>query len=110
MVAGVKRSWNEAANQPVLTYVAITEGTSGRLTMYTTTFCGDCAMAKAALDGAGVDYEEIDIDDDPAAAATVLAINGGYRSVPTILLPDGRVLVEPSRKSLLAALGLAPAS
>ncbi|GAC1513115.1 MAG: hypothetical protein NVS1B3_17360 [Candidatus Dormibacteraceae bacterium] len=64
-------------------------------------------MAKTVLDRAGVEFDEIDIDDDPAAAATVLAINGGYRSVPTILLPDGRVLVEPSRQALLSALGLA---
>jgi mycoredoxin len=63
-------------------------------------------MAKAVLDHAGVEYEEVDIDRDPAAVATVLAINGGYHAAPTIVLPDGRVLVEPSRRQLLAALGL----
>lgn len=83
------------------------ESNPGRLKVYTTTWCGDCTMAKTVLDRVGVEYDEIDIDDDPAAAATVLAINGGYRSVPTILLPDGRVLVEPSRQTLLSALGLA---
>jgi mycoredoxin len=77
-----------------------------RLTVYTTTRCGDCTMAKAVLDRAGIDFEEIDIDRDADAAATVLAVNGGYRTVPTIMLPDGRVLVEPSRRDLLAALGL----
>jgi mycoredoxin len=77
-----------------------------RLKIYTTRWCGDCRMAKAVLDQAGVDYDEFDIDRDPAAVATVLAINGGYHSVPTIVLPDGRVLVEPSRRQLLAALGL----
>jgi mycoredoxin len=74
--------------------------------MYTTARCGDCTMAKAVLDRAGVAYEEIDIDQDPGAAEAVLAINGGYRTVPTILLTDGRVLVEPSRQALLSALGL----
>ena len=74
--------------------------------MYTTTRCGDCRIAKATLDRAGVEYDEIDIDHDASAAAKVVAINGGYRSVPTILLPDGRVLVEPSRQALLSALGL----
>ncbi|MHB8588503.1 MAG: glutaredoxin family protein [Candidatus Dormibacteraceae bacterium] len=83
-----------------------TENHRGRLKVYTTTWCGDCTMAKAVLDRAGVDYEEIDIDREPGAAATVLAINGGYRTVPTLLLPDGRVLVEPSRDELLSALGL----
>jgi mycoredoxin len=82
------------------------EGHGTRLKVYTTTRCGDCTMAKAVLDKAGVDYEEINIDLEPGAAATVLAINGGFRTVPTLLLPDGRVLVEPSREALLSALGL----
>jgi mycoredoxin len=34
----------------------------------------------------------------------VQKINGGFRTVPTILFPDGRVLVEPSRLELEAAL------
>jgi mycoredoxin len=63
-------------------------------------------MARAVLDRAGVDYEEINIDRDPGAVATVLEINGGYTTVPTILLPSGRVLVEPSRRQLLEALDL----
>jgi mycoredoxin len=74
------------------------------LKIYTTTSCGDCRMAKAVLDRAGVDYDEINIDRDPDAVATVLSINGGYSTVPTILLPSGQVLVEPSRQELLEAL------
>jgi len=42
------------------------------------------------------------------SAATVLAINGGYRTVPTLVLPDGRVLIEPTRQTLLSEFG--PAS
>jgi mycoredoxin len=76
------------------------------LKIYTTTSCGDCRMAKAVLDRAGVDYDEIDIDRTPDAVATVLEITGGYSTVPTILLPGGQVLVEPSRQELLAALDL----
>ena len=76
------------------------------LKIYTTTSCGDCRMAKAVLDRAGVDYDEINLDRTPDAVATVLEINGGYSTVPTILLPGGRVLVEPSRQELLAALDL----
>ncbi len=76
------------------------------LKVYTTKRCGDCIVTKAVLDRLGIVYEEVDIDQDPGAAATVLAINGGYRTVPTVVLPDGRVLVEPSRRTLLSALGL----
>ena len=84
----------------------IPEKDARRLKIYTTPWCGDCTMAKAVLDRAGVRYEEIKVDHDPEAAATVLAINGGYTTVPTIVMPDGRMLVEPSRQQLLEALGL----
>jgi mycoredoxin len=84
----------------------IPEKDARRLKIYTTSWCGDCRMAKAVLDRAGVGYEEINIDHDPDAVAAVLAMNGGYSTVPTIVMPDGRVLVEPSRQQLVEALGL----
>jgi len=86
----------------------IPEKDAQRQKIYTTPWCGDCRMAKAVLDRAGVGYEEINIDHDPEAVATVLAINGGYTTVPTIVMPDGRVLVEPSRQQLLETVGLTP--
>jgi len=89
---------------PVSAGVQCPENNSTRLKIYTTTWCGHCRMARAVLDQAGIDYEEVDIDHDPGAAATVVAINGGHRTVPTILFPDGRVSVEPSRPQLVAAL------
>ena len=45
---------------------------NGLLKIYTTTSCGDCRMAKAVLDRAGVDYDEINLDRTPDAVATVL--------------------------------------
>ena len=35
-----------------------------------------------------------------------MRINGGARSVPTIVFPDGSVLVEPGDRELGAKLGL----
>jgi mycoredoxin len=78
------------------------------ITVYGTRSCGDCHLATAVLDAEGASYRWIDLDRDPAAAEAVIAINGGYRSVPTILFPDGRVLVEPSRRELSAALSAGP--
>jgi mycoredoxin len=67
--------------------------------VYGTTWCGDCVMAKRVLDNLGVAYEWIDISGDDEAIAYVESVNGGYRSVPTILFPDGRTLTEPSGRS-----------
>jgi mycoredoxin len=72
--------------------------------VYATTWCGDCRMAKHVLDSREIAYEYINIDLVPEAAELVQRINGGFRSVPTILFPDGRVLVEPTRLELEEAL------
>jgi mycoredoxin len=72
--------------------------------VYATAWCGDCRMAKHVLDSRAIAYEYIDIDLAPEAAEIVQRINGGFRSVPTILFPDGRVLVEPTRLELEEAL------
>jgi mycoredoxin len=74
------------------------------ITVYATQWCGDCRLAKRVLDEQGMEYRWIDIDFDPEAAEIVQKLNGGYRTVPTILFPDGRVLVEPTREELREAL------
>lgn len=75
-----------------------------KIKVYATTWCSDCRLAKHVLESRSIDYDWINIEDDADAAALVLQINGGYSSVPTILFPDGRVLVEPSKAELEAAL------
>ncbi|MEL7562252.1 glutaredoxin domain-containing protein [Dehalogenimonas sp. 4OHTPN] len=68
--------------------------------MYGTTWCPDCVRAKSVFKQLGVTYKWIDIATDAGAAAEVERINKGFKSVPTILFPDGAVLVEPSRVEL----------
>ena len=68
--------------------------------VYATTWCGDCRMAKRWFDAHGIPYEYINIEEDDKAAEFVTRVNGGYRSVPTIVFPDGSVLVEPSPREL----------
>lgn len=77
---------------------------SGKIKMYSTPWCGDCRRAKKNFKAEGVEYEEIDISDDAGATTHVEEINHGYRSVPTILFPDGDVLVEPSSPALVKKL------
>lgn len=66
------------------------------LTMYTTTWCGYCVRLKAGLHRAGIAFDEVNIEQDPAAADYVMSINGGNRTVPTLRFPDGSALTNPS--------------
>lgn len=56
------------------------------------------------LDSADAAYEYVDIRQDPEAAARLRAITGGYESVPTVVLADGRAMVEPGTLKLRQAL------
>lgn len=76
------------------------------LTIYATSWCGDCLRVRRYLDFHKVPYRWIDIDRDPAAEKYVIQTNRGNRSVPTIVFPDGSLLVEPSNLALKEKLGL----
>jgi mycoredoxin len=55
------------------------------LQIYTTSWCGDCKATKAVLGQRKIAYQEIDIEQDPQAAEYVMQVNGGRRSVPTLV-------------------------
>jgi len=80
--------------------------TAEKVKMYATTWCGDCRMAKRWFDARGIAYDYINIEEDEDAAEYVVRVNGGSRSVPTIIFPDGSVLVEPSARELAAKFSL----
>ncbi len=73
--------------------------------IYTTVTCGQCWVLKLWLKRHGVPYIEIGIENDDEARRFVRRVAAGYMSVPVVVLPDGRVLVEPSHAELQAALG-----
>jgi mycoredoxin len=74
------------------------------LTMYSTTWCGYCMRLKRMLDREGIAYAEVNIEEDPAAADLVMTVNGGNRTVPTVVFPDGAALTNPSIDQVKAAL------
>lgn len=79
-----------------------------KIIVYGTRWCGDSRRALRILDGRAVDYEWINIDQDPQGEKFVKETNHGNRSVPTIVFPDESILVEPSNQKLnekLDALG-----
>ncbi|HEY0718431.1 MAG TPA: mycoredoxin [Streptosporangiaceae bacterium] len=64
--------------------------------MYTTQWCAFCKRLKAQLARDGIEMAEVDIERDPAAAEYVMSVNGGNQTVPTVVFPDGSVMVNPS--------------
>ena len=66
------------------------------LTMYSTPWCGYCHRLKSQLDREGIQYDVIDIEQDPASAEFVMGVNGGNQTVPTVVFPDGTTATNPS--------------
>lgn len=58
-----------------------------RVTMYTARWCGYCARAEALLADKGVEFEKIDLDDDPVFRDKLLELTGAW-TVPQIVI-DG---------------------
>jgi mycoredoxin len=74
------------------------------VTMYTTPWCGYCMRLKKLMQREGIEYAEVDIERDPAAAELVMQANGGNRTVPTLLFRDGSALTNPSIDQVKAQL------
>ncbi len=54
------------------------------ITMYSTTWCPDCRRAKSFLEERGVDFREVNIEEDSSAEEIVIKANDGKRKVPTL--------------------------
>lgn len=72
--------------------------------MYSTSWCADCARARKFFSDNHINFDEIDIEEYPEAAERVEEINGGNRSVPTIIVEfehdTQRTLIEPTWEEL----------
>jgi mycoredoxin len=71
-----------------------------QITLYIRPTCGAVARVKRWLDRHDIPYSEIDITKDAEAARRVEELNGGNRSVPTILFDGEHVATEPSTAEL----------
>jgi mycoredoxin len=72
--------------------------------MYSTVWCGHCRRLKRELEAAGIDYVEVDVDQEPGHDEVIMAATGGYRTVPTVVV-GGRLLVNPSASEVVRAVG-----
>ncbi|HUR14698.1 MAG TPA: mycoredoxin [Mycobacteriales bacterium] len=74
------------------------------MTIYSTQWCGYCHRLAKQLDREGVVYDYVDIEQDPEAASFVMGVNGGNRTVPTVVFEDGTALTNPSVAQVLSRL------
>ena len=59
------------------------------VTIYSKSWCPYCQAAKSLLDSKGIAYEEIDIERQREARATMIERAGGRTTVPQVFI-DGR--------------------
>lgn len=65
--------------------------------------CPFCMMLRTRLKPTGVPVREVNIWEDPQAAARVRAVADGNETVPTVFVGE-RAMVNPSAKQVLAAV------
>lgn len=82
----------------------MTESPSNQVLLYGRPGCPMVPPVRALLDDAGVEYTYLDIRKDAEAAVRLRQLTGGFESVPTVVLPGGKVLVEPGVMALRRAL------
>lgn len=64
--------------------------TDAEIVMYSTGWCGFCQRARALLNRKGLAFRDIDIEQDPALRAEMVA-RSGQRSVPQIFIGSRHV-------------------
>ena len=76
------------------------------ITMYSTTWCPYCRVAKRFFEEHQIEYTEVNVEEDAAAAEYVMEVNGGNRTVPTIKIEGVGVYTNPSRQELARLLNV----
>jgi len=73
-----------------------------QIVMYTTEYCPDCVRAKRFFEANNIPHLRVGLEGNMEAIEFVKMVNHGNRSVPTIVFPDGSILVEPNWEELKA--------
>jgi glutaredoxin-like protein NrdH len=72
-------------------------------TVYTKDNCVQCDMTKRLMDKIGVEYETINITQNPEELDRLIEL--GYRAAPVVIAPDGTSFAgfQPDKITALAA-------
>ena len=77
-----------------------------RLVLYSAAWCPDCKRSKAVLESHKIEYLDVDIGKDNDAFMFIEKLTRRVR-IPTLIFPDGTILVEPTNETLLQQIGTA---
>jgi thioredoxin reductase (NADPH) len=77
-----------------------------RIILYGADWCPDCRKSKAFLADNNVNYQFIDTEINEWAIPIIKKINNGKRKIPTIVINDEIILVEPENEELRKVLKL----
>lgn len=72
------------------------------IVMYSTPWCPDCWRAKSFLKERRVQFEEVNIEENPDAEEIVLIANRGKRRVPTLKIGEQFIACSPFNALRLA--------
>ena len=73
-----------------------------RITMYSTTWCPDCYRVKKFLKDRGVQFHEVNIEQDAASEHLVIRVNHGKRKVPALKVGERYFACSPFSAQRLA--------
>ena len=76
-----------------------------QVVMYSASWCPDCKRSKKLLNEYQIKYLDVDIGKDNDAFIFVEKLVRRVR-IPTIIFPDGSILIEPEDAELKKRLGL----
>jgi glutaredoxin len=72
------------------------------ITIYSAGWCPDCRRVKTFLKERGVEFREVDIEQDEESEELVLRVNNGRRKVPTLKIGERYFSCSPFNAQKLA--------
>ena len=75
------------------------------IVMYSASWCPDCKRSKQFLAQHNIQYLDVDIGKDNEAFLFVERLTRRVR-IPTMIVPDGSIMIEPDEVDLSRKLGI----
>jgi len=101
------KSYTNPNNDTLDAALGVNEGY--RIIMYGADWCPDCRKSKAFLDDNDINYQYIRTDENAWAIPIITKMNNGKRKIPTIVINDETILIEPENEELRQALKIVEA-